>query len=348
LKTHRLGASALEISEICLGTMTWGEQNTESDAHAQLDWALERGINFIDTAEMYPVPPRQKTQGSTERILGAWLGKNRHRRDKLIVASKIAGPGRRDWIRDGETHVSKKTIPWAIEDSLKRLQTDYIDLYQIHWPERYVPAFGAWLYDPSKERDETPILEQIEAMAAAIRARKIRAYGLSNETCWGLCEFVGAAKENGLPAPASVQNGYNLVSRMFDGDLAEASRRLGVPLLAYSPLAMGLLTGKFRGSDWPSGARLARFPDFGERYKRARVLAAAEEYCKVAEKHRLPLTGIALAFVRSRFFVASTIIGATSIVQLDELAKYFSLEPPAAALADLEAVNAAYPSPAAQ
>ena len=204
MKRNRLGASALEVSDICLGTMTWGEQNSEAEGHAQIDWALEHGINFIDTAEMYPVPPAQKTQGSTEKIVGGWLGKNKAKRAGIVLASKIAGPGRRDWIRNGENRVTKKTIPWALDDSLKRLQTDYIDLYQIHWPERYVPAFGAWQYDPSKEREETPILEQVEAMAAAIKAGKIRAYGLSNETAWGIAEFTRVAKENNLPPPASV------------------------------------------------------------------------------------------------------------------------------------------------
>ena len=203
MKKNRLGASTLEVSEICLGSMTWGEQNSEAEGHAQIDWALAHGINFLDTAEMYPVPPAQKTQGATEKILGSWLAKNKARRGSVVVASKIAGPGRREWIRNGENRVTCKTIPWAIEDSLKRLQTDYIDLYQIHWPERYVPSFGAWQYDPSKEREATPILEQIEGMAAAIKAGKIRAYGLSNETAWGLCEFTRVAKQAGLPPPAA-------------------------------------------------------------------------------------------------------------------------------------------------
>ena len=348
MKRNRLGASGLEVSDICLGTMTWGEQNSETEAHSQIAWALEHGINFIDTAEMYPVPPRKETQGSTETLLGKWLGKNRGRREKLVIASKIAGPGRREWIRGGENHVTKRTVPWAIDDSLKRLQTDYIDLYQIHWPERYVPAFGAWQYDPSKEREATPILEQIEAMGAAIRAGKIRAYGLSNETAWGLCEFVRVAREHGLPPPASVQNGYSLVNRMFDGDLAEASRHLNVPLLAYSPLAMGLLSAKYRGADWPQEARLKKFPDFGERYKRPRVLAAAEEYRCIADKHGLPLAGVALAFARGRFFTASTIIGATTIAQLDELAPWFEATLQPSVLGDLEAVNGVTPSPAAQ
>ena len=348
MRQNQLGTSALKVSEICLGTMTWGEQNTEAEGHAQIEWALEHGINFIDTAEMYPIPPAQKTQGATEKILGAWLAKNKAKRAGLVIASKIAGPGRREWIRNGENRVTRKTIPWAIDDSLQRLQTGHIDLYQIHWPERYVPAFGAWQYDPSKEREESPILEQVEAMAVAIKAGKIRAYGLSNETAWGLCEFTRVAKENGLPPPASVQNGYSLVNRLFDGDLAEASRRVNVPLLAYSSLAMGLLTGKLRGKPWPPEARLQKFPDFGERYKRPRVLAAVEEYCRIAEKHRLPLTGIALAFAKNRFFTASTIVGATSIKQLDELAGFFDLKLSKEIQDEIETVNAVYPSPCAQ
>ena len=348
MRKKKLGASPLEVSEICLGTMTWGEQNSEADAHAQIAWALDRGINFIDTAEMYPIPPAQKTQGSTEKILGSWLGKNKGRRDKVIVASKIAGPGRREWIRNGNNRITKETIPWAIEDSLKRLQTDYLDLYQIHWPERYVPAFGAWQYDPSKEREATPILEQIEGMAAAIKAGKIRAYGLSNETAFGLCEFARVAKEAGLPPPASVQNGYSLVNRMFDGDPAEASRNLNIPLFAYSPLAMGLLTSKLKTKPWPSEARLQRFPDFGERYKRPRVLEAASAYHKLAEQHGVPIAGIALAFVMKRFFVASTIIGATAIKQLEELAGFFDLKLSKEILEEIEKTNAAYPSPCAQ
>ena len=348
MKQNPLGNSTLKVSDICLGTMTWGEQNTEAEGHAQIEWALSHGINFIDTAEMYPVPPNQKTQGSTEKIVGSWLGKNKAKRAGIVLASKIAGPGRRDWIRNGENRVTKKTIPWALEDSLKRLQTDYIDLYQIHWPERYVPAFGAWQYDPSKEREETPILEQVEAMAAAIKAGKIRAYGLSNETAWGIAEFARVAKENNLPPPASVQNGYSLVNRMFDGDPAEASRRCNVPLLAYSALAMGILTGKLKAKPWPAEARLQKFPDFGERYKRPRALQAAAEYQKLAEQHRLPLAGIALAFTKSKFFTASTIIGATSLRQLDELSGYFDLVLPPEVVSGIEQINAVYPSPCAQ
>ena len=348
MKQHRLSDSALEVTDICLGTMTWGEQNSEAEAHAQIDWALANGLNFVDTAEMYPVPPGRETQGRTETLIGAWNTRHRARRGEFILASKIAGPGRRDWIRNGDTRVSARTIPWAIDDSLRRLCTDYIDLYQIHWPERNVPMFGTWQFDVRKEKEATPILEQIEALAAAMQAGKIRAYGLSNETSFGLCEFRRLAAAHGLPAPVSVQNGYNLVSRTFDGDLAEVSHRLNIPLLAYSPLAMGLLSGKYRSGAQPADARLAKFPAFGDRYKRPRCLAAAEEYCVVAERHGLTPTAMALAFVRNRFFVASTIIGATSVAQLDELARSFELELSAEVLADIEQVHERITSPAGQ
>lgn len=347
MKKVRLAGSELEVTDVCLGTMTFGEQNSEAEAHALIDCALGRGINFIDTAEMYPAPTRRETQGRTETILGAWLGANRSKRSGIVLASKVAGPGRREWIRNGETHVSAKTIPWAIDDSLKRLQTDYIDLYQIHWPERSVPLFGAWQFNPANEREATPVLEQVEALAKAIRAGKIRAYGLSNETAFGLCEFVRVARENNLPPPVSVQNGYSLVNRLFDGDLAEASFRLNLPLLAYSPLAAGMLTGKYRGGARPPAARLAKFTDF-ERYRRPRVLLAMEEYGKLADKHRVSMTAMALMFVKSRFFVASTILGATSVAQLEEQLKCLDLQASKELLADIDAVNTAYASPAAQ
>jgi aryl-alcohol dehydrogenase-like predicted oxidoreductase len=245
-------------------------------------------------------------------------------------------------------------------DSLRRLQTDHIDLYQIHWPERYVPMFGAWQYDVTQQRECTPILEQIEALAAAMRAGKIRAYGLSNETCFGVCEFVRLARENGLPPPASIQNGYSLLMRTFDGDLAEASQQLDVPLLAYSPLAMGLLTGKYTAADGTIGAfghtprpgladaRLVRFPQFGDRYKRPRALEAAAQYDAVARKHGLTPLQLALAFVKQRSFVGSTIIGATSLAQLEEQVRAFDVELSPQVLADIEAVHTVWNSPAGQ
>jgi aryl-alcohol dehydrogenase (NADP+) len=347
MQLRRLGESSLMVSEIGLGTMTWGEQTTAADAHAQIEWALDHEINLIDTAEMYPVPPCAETQGTTERFIGTWLARHRGRRDAIVLASKIAGPGRRDWIRNGDTQVSARTIAWAIDDSLARLATDYIDLFQIHWPDRYVPMFGTWAYDVARERTSVPMLEQLEAMARAIAAGKIRAWGLSNETTYGVCEFWRLAREHDLPGPVSIQNCYNLVARTFDGDLAEASHRLNIPLLAYSPLAMGLLTGKYDGGVWPDGARLTRYPHFGERYRRPRVFAAAAAYNAIARASGWAAGALALAFVRGRPFVASALIGAREVAQLDEMAAWFGFELDAALDAAIAGVHAEYPSPSA-
>jgi len=345
MKLNKLGESDLLVSEICLGTMTWGEQNSERDAHLQLDFALDHGINFIDTAEMYPVPPSARTYARTETYLGPWLAKQK--RDKLVIASKVAGPGRRDWVRGGHTELTRANITQAVDDSLARLQTDYLDLYQIHWPGRNVPMFGVTRFDPSKETAAVPILEQIETMAALITAGKIRHYGLSNETTWGVCEFVRLARAHGLPPPLTIQNAYSLVNRMFDADLAEASFREKVPLLAYSPLAMGMLTGKFAGGAKPPRARLVRYSDFGQRYKREQTRAAAEEYCRLAQSRGLSPTEMALAFVRHRWFVASTIVGATDLAQLKQNIDSVKVELDAETLAGIDAIHARYPNPAA-
>lgn len=345
MKINKLGESELRVSEICLGTMTWGEQNSERDAHLQLDFALDHGINFIDTAEMYPVPPNANTYSRTESYLGSWLGKQQ--RDRLVIASKVAGPGRRDWVRGGRTELTRENISEAVNDSLKRLQTDYLDLYQFHWPGRNVPMFGVTRFDPSKETAAIPILEQIEAMAALIKSGKIRHYGLSNETTWGVCEFLRLARAHGLPPPLTIQNCYSLVNRMFDGDLAEASFREKVPLLAYSPLAMGMLTGKFSGGALPPRTRLGRYADFGERYKRELVRAAADEYCRFAQSRGLSPTEMAMAFVRTRWFVASTITGATDLAQLKQNIDSVKVELDAETLAGIDAIHRRYPSPSA-
>ena len=345
MKLNPLGASDLRVSEICLGTMTWGEQNSERDAHLQLDFALDHGINFIDTAEMYPVPPGPATYSRTESYLGTWLA--RQKRDKIVLASKVAGPGRRDWVRGGRTELTRENITEALDNSLARLHTDYLDLYQIHWPGRNVPMFGVSRFDPTKETKGVPVLDQIETMAGLIKAGKIRHYGLSNETTWGLCEFVRVAREHGLPAPLTIQNSYSLVSRMFDGDLAEASFREKVPLLAYSPLAMGMLSGKFARGAMPSRTRLGRYPDFGERYKRELVRAAADEYCQLAQSRGLSAAQMALAFVRTRWFVASTIVGATDLAQLKQDIDSVKLELDAETLAGIDAIHRRYPNPSA-
>jgi aryl-alcohol dehydrogenase-like predicted oxidoreductase len=340
-----LPGTALRVSALGLGTMTWGEQNTEAEAHAQLDCAVAHGINFIDTAEMYPVPPGPRTYSRTETILGAWLA--RAPRDRLVVASKVAGPGRREWVRDGQTALTRRNIARAIDDTLRRLRTDHVDLYQIHWPERNVAMFGTLRFDPAKEKPATPILEQIDAMDALIRVGKIRHYGLSNETAWGVCEFSRLAKLHGYPRPVTVQNAYSLVNRTAEWDLAEACFREALALLAYSPLAMGVLAGKYLDGARPEGARLTRFPDFGERYQREFVQAAAKAYAGVAREAGLAPAALALAFVCSRPFVAATIVGATSVAQLEADIEAGSVNLAPETIAAIEAVNARYPSPSA-
>ncbi|NEU77507.1 NADP(H)-dependent aldo-keto reductase [Hassallia byssoidea VB512170] len=265
MKYNQLGESDLKVSEICLGTMTYGQQNTIEEAHQQLDYAVAQGINFIDTAEMYPVPPRGETQGKTEAYIGEWLKKQQ--RSRLIIATKIAGPGRPfKWLRGGNIKIDRDNIKQAVDDSLKRLQTDYIDLYQIHWPERYVPTFGQTEYKPDLERETISITEQLEAFASVIKAGKIRYLGLSNETPWGVSEFVHIAKQQGLPKVISIQNAYNLLNRVFDSALAEVSRYTNVGLLAYSPLGFGLLSGKYTDEKKPENTRITLFQGFGQRY----------------------------------------------------------------------------------
>ena len=344
MRYSQIGSTDLRVSEICLGTMTWGEQNTESDAHEQLDYALSRGINYIDTAEMYPVPPRAETACRTERYLGTWL---RHQaRDKLIIASKIAGPGRRDWLRGGRTAVTRANILEAVHGSLQRLQTDYIDLYQIHWPDRNVQMFGASAFDPREEKPTVPILEQIETMAELIRAGKIRHYGLANESAWGICQFTMLARQHGLPAPVSIQNVYSLVSRQFDLDLAETSYRENVPLLAYSPLAGGVLSGKYLHDALPLGARFTLFPEFQPRNRRPAVALAVTDYLELAAQRGLALDQMALSFVRQRWFVCSTIIGATSMGQLQRNIDSVNVQLDAETLAAIDVIHSRYSTPA--
>lgn len=345
MKYNTLGQSELQVSEICLGTMTWGEQNSEAEAHEQLDFAISRGVNFIDAAEMYPVPPRAETQGRTEAILGSWL--KRQPRHKLIVATKITSPGRGfAWVRGGPRAIDRASVREAVDLSLERLQTDYIDLYQIHWPDRYVPSFGTWAYDPAQERPTLPIEAQLEALADVVRAGKVRYIGVSNETPWGVCEFVSVARARGLPRIASIQNAYNLLNRTFEMGLSEVHRRLDVPLLAYSALGFGHLTGKYLGGAQPAGARLTRFPAFGQRYAKLNVPEASAAYAALARQAGLTPAGLALAFVRSRWFNASTIIGATSLEQLRENLDSIALTLDGDTLAAIEEVHNRYPNPA--
>lgn len=344
MRYQTLPGTALSVSEVCLGTMTFGEQNSEREGHEQLDYAVAHGINFIDTAEMYPVPPNARTQGSTEKIVGTWL--ERQDRAKLVIASKVAGPGRRDWIRNGRTDLTPDVIAEACETSLARLRTDYLDLYQIHWPQRNTTTFGAYEFDPSKEREGPSIRMQVEGMAALIAKGKIRHYGLSNETSWGVGEFRREAKALGVPGPITIQNAYNLVSRAVDGDLAETLFREDMRLLAHSPLGMGVLTGKYAGGATPAQARFTRFSELGTRFRKPLVAEAVGEYAQIAQRHGLTLVQLALGYVRSRWFVASTILGATTMAQLEEDIDVFAESLAPEVLADIATIHARFPNPA--
>ncbi|GAA4028110.1 aldo/keto reductase [Actimicrobium antarcticum] len=318
MKKIQLGTSDLQVSAVCLGTMTFGEQNSEAEAHSQLDYALERGINFVDAAEMYPVMPRAETQGATERIIGTWLKKTGRRND-IVLATKVAGPNpNMTWIRGGKNNLDAANIHAAVDASLQRLQTDTIDLYQLHWPSRNVPIFGQLSFNPNAERPCIPIAETLDVLAGLVKAGKIRHIGVSNESAWGVSEFVKQSELHGTPRIASIQNGYHLANRSFEGALDETCFREQVSLLAYSPLAFGQLTGKYLTDPNASG-RLTLFPPtWSPRYLRTSVIEAARRYAALAAAHGMTPTALALAWCYSRWFVASTIIGATSVAQLKE------------------------------
>ena len=342
MRYRKLGSSDLTVSELCLGTMTYGEQNTPEDAARQLEYAFAHGVNFIDTAEMYPVAPRAATQGRTEEYVGRWLRKQQ--RDKVILATKVTGPARGfDWIRGGP-RITPEHIEAAVDASLKRLQTDYIDLYQIHWPDRNVPMFGQAAYDPRAERDTAPIAEQLAALANLVKAGKIRHVGLSNETPWGVLQFVRASEEAGLPRVASIQNAYNLINRLFEYGLAETCHREHLGLLAYSPLGFGTLSGKYLAGG--GVGRMTLFPGFGQRYSKPNVVEAAAAYAALADKAGMSPATLALAFVQSRWFVSSTIIGATTMEQLEENIASAAVEIGADVLQEIQAIHARYPNPA--
>ena len=324
MQTVQLGQSDLLVTPICLGTMTFGEQVGEQDAHAIMDRAIARGVNFIDTAEMYSVPARKETFGATETIIGRWMAARPGVRQKIVLATKVAGPSRgMPWVREG-AGLTPADIVASCEASLRRLQTDVIDLYQIHWPERNVPAFGQVYYDPSKERSKTTIYEQLETLHKLVRQGKVRYIGLSNETPYGVHEFVRVAEQYDLPRIATVQNPYCLVSRGVDNGLDETLHRLGVSLLAYSPLGFGLLTGKYdaSGTDGPGAPRDARIAKYdtvrSQRWGRPEALAAARRYNALAREHGLTPTRMALAWCYGNWRVASTILGVTSLAQLEE------------------------------
>jgi aryl-alcohol dehydrogenase-like predicted oxidoreductase len=311
----KLGRTNIEVSRICLGTMTWGEQNTEAEAHEQLDYAIDAGINFIDTAEMYPVAPRKETQGLTETYIGTWLAK-RQDRDKLIIASKVCAQA--DWtgyMRDGKPQLDRKNIHAALDASLKRLQTDYIDLYQTHWPERDTNYFGQLNYYHAPNKDGVPIEETLGVLDDLVKEGKIRHIGISNETPWGCAEYLRVAKEKNQARIVSIQNPYNLLNRTFEIGLSEFAHREDVGLLAYSPLAFGVLSGKYLKGEKPEGSRLKLFDRF-TRYTNPQANAATEAYVNLAKDNGIDPSQLALAYVNSRPFLTSNIIGATSMEQL--------------------------------
>ncbi len=336
---RKLGHTDIKVSEICLGTMTWGEQNTEAEGHEQMDYAVDMGINFFDTAEMYAVPPRAETQGSTEKIVGSWFKKT-GMRDKIILATKVAGRAPMTWLRDdgSSTEQSRAQIMEAVDKSLTRLQTDYIDLYQLHWPDRPMNLFGGLGY--THYSDEKNRIEDILGVLADIqKAGKVRHFGLSNETPWGIMKFLHHAEvDKTLPRMVSVQNAYNFLNRIYELGSSEIFHREGVGLLAYSPLAQGYLTGKYQNGALPQGSRKQLF-DRLQRYETPAADRAIDGYMKIAEKYGVDASQLANQFVTTRDFVTSNIIGATSMEQLKLAVTSIDLELSEEMLADIEAVH---------
>jgi aryl-alcohol dehydrogenase-like predicted oxidoreductase len=346
MEYRRLGRTDIKVSALCLGTMTFGEQNSEAEAHQQLDMVLAAGINFIDTAEMYPVPPKGDTQGRTEACIGSWL-KARGNRDKVILATKVSGPSASfTYLRGGKLGFDRKNIETALNNSLKRLQTDYIDLYQLHWPERTTNYFGQLGYQHHADEQFTPFEEVLTVLAEQIAAGKIRHIGLSNETPWGVMKFLQLSEQLGLPRVMSIQNPYNLLNRSFEVGLAEIAQREDVGLLAYSPLAFGMLSGKYLQEPWPADGRLTLFDRF-QRYTSKQGMAATRAYVDLASEHGLEPAQMALAYVTSRPFLTSNIIGATTPAQLQQNIDSIDLTLSSQLIEAIEAINKkfTYPCP---
>jgi aryl-alcohol dehydrogenase-like predicted oxidoreductase len=345
VKYRQLGHTDIKVSALCLGTMTYGEQNSESEAHAQLDRAMDAGINFIDTAEMYPVPPKAKTQGLTERYIGTWLSR-RGKRDRLIIASKVSGPA--DWLpylRDGNPRLDRVNIEAAVDESLQRLQTDYIDIYQLHWPDRHTNYFGKLGYQQAVSEQMTPILETLQILSDLKKVGKIRHIGVSNETPWGLMRYLSLAETYDLPRAVSIQNPYNLLNRTFEISLAEIAHRESCGLLAYSPMAFGVLSGKYLNGRQPANARLTLFDRF-IRYSNPQAEQATQKYVALAMRAGLNPAQMALAYVTSRPFVTSNIIGATTLEQLDENIESIHLTLSEEILEKIEEIHTQHPNPA--
>ncbi|MBY8275309.1 NADP(H)-dependent aldo-keto reductase [Vibrio fluvialis] len=338
----KLPHSSLEISKLCLGTMTFGEQNTQAEAFSQLDYALERGINFIDTAEMYPVPPKAETQGKTEEFIGNWLEKS-GKREKVVLATKVAGPRNVPYIRENMA-LDHRHIHQAIDDSLSRLKTDYIDLYQLHWPQRQTNTFGQLNYPYPDQQEEVTLIETLEALSDLVRMGKVRYIGVSNETPWGLMTYLRLAEKHDLPRMVSIQNPYNLLNRSFEVGLSEISHYEGVKLLAYSPMAFGVLSGKYLNGARPTGARCSLFERF-QRYFTPQGLKATEAYVNLAREFGLDPAQMALAFVNQRPFVASNIIGTTNLQQLKSNIDSLELELSEELLLKIQEIGTLYSNP---
>ena len=345
MKFKKLGNTDLKVSLICLGTMTYGEQNTQDEGFEQMDYALENGINFFDTAELYAIPPKAKTYGKTEEIIGNWF-EIRKNRNKVILATKIAGPGLK-WIRGGGAQYTPKFIEEATNDSLKRLKTDYIDLYQLHWPERNTNFFGDLDYEHDEnEKSWNNFIEILSIFKKLIDQGKIRYIGLSNETPWGFAKFLEIAKKEKLPRVVSVQNPYSLVNRSYEIGMSEISLREKAGLLAYSPLAAGYLTGKYRNNQIPKNSRMDLFYNNYPRYHNQRTYEAVDEYFNIAEKHKISLTQLSQAFVNSREFVTSNIIGATTMKQLKENIDSINISLNQEVISEINLVHENIPNPA--
>ncbi len=344
MEFRKLGNTDIDVSLICLGTMTWGEQNSEKEAHEQLDYALDSGINFIDTAELYPVPPKKETQGLTDQYIGNWIGLRKNR-DKFILASKVTGRSGMDWFRGSETRLDRDNILQSVESSLKRLKTDYIDLLQLHWPDRKSNFFGNLDYKHSEEDDFIPLELQLEALAELVKSGKVRYIGLSNETPWGVAKFLELSKTNNLPRIVSVQNPYSLLNRSFEVGLSEIAIRENCGLLEYSPLAFGVLSGKYLGGKKPKGARLTLFGDQFTRYTKERSIQATEEYERIAKKHNLDFAQMSLAFINRQPFLTSNIIGATTMEQLKSNIGSLGISLSEDIISDIETVHLSNPNP---
>ena len=338
----KLGNTELKVSTICLGTMTWGEQNSEKDGFDQMDYALDKGVNFFDTAELYSIPPKKNTFGKTEEIIGNWFVKRKNR-EKVILASKISGPGL-NWIRGGGNQYDKKNLNLALNESLKRLKTDYIDLYQLHWPERKTNFFGRLGYQHKDDKKWNNFEDVLNSLNDIIKSGKVRYIGLSNETAWGLSRFLEISKRKNLPKMMSVQNPYNLLNRTYEVGLAEISIREESGLLAYSPLAFGYLSGKYRENKLPEGSRIKLFKDF-TRYKNENGQKAIEEYYKIAKKHGINFAQMSLKFCEIQPFITSVIIGATTMEQLKTNIESVNVKLSDYTINEINEIQKKYPNP---